>query len=171
MHQNVHFIRINNHMEKSINEKLIDNCQNDILEKNIEFALYGMEKSAPEETLYDRIMEKIELQEKGMAIKKLVFSSSIFLVCLVILGISYGLVQSEMAKSGTSRILNLFLLDWNVLLANWKDYTMYLLESLPVYPIIAALGSTMLLLVIFKLLEKTFISSFEVLLRNHKKTI
>lgn len=62
------------------------------------------------------------------------------------------IVISELQGSELAQLLSLLSSDSGIILANWKEYSLYFLESLPATGLLLGLSSLFLVLFIFKIL-------------------
>ena len=100
----------------------------------------------PRNNLYVFILGKIEQEKKRMAKIRLIYTSIIGVVSLAgsIPVLQYFL--EELARSGFYQYFSLILSDGGTALTYWKEFSLSLVESLPV------LGTTALLTILFILL-------------------
>ncbi len=94
-----------------------------------------------EKILFEKIMLRIALEKKKIAIKRKIAVFS------VILGVSFlGLIPavrgaySGFANSGISPLFSLLFSDTSIVLSYWKNFTFSLLEVLPINGILIAVA-------------------------------
>ena len=120
----------------------------------------------PRADLFDRIMSKIQREEKLMIIKRRLILQSSGLVMSVLLFIPFAIkLYSDLAVSGLMQYLSLLFSDLNIVMANLGDYGLTLLESTPVLSL--TLVSAALLAFVFYVakLEDSY-SDFRKLITN-----
>lgn len=73
-------------------------------------------------------------------------------------GLFFGLKEAmaQMSQNGTLEILSLFFSDSMVILAHWQDFSLSVLESLPIWPIILTLGGILTLLISAKFIFESW---------------
>lgn len=76
--------------------------------------------------------------------------SVLSLASLSLLIFAVGELGRQLIQAGTFRILSLVISDFMVVLANWQEFSLSFLESLPILPAILMLGGVLLLLVSIK---------------------
>lgn len=101
--------------------------------------------------LLSKVLLAVEQRQEARVKRNLaaVVVSFVSVTLLTVLALSSARVQFD--QSGLGRILSLLLSDYKTVLINWREYSMLLLESLPVISLILVLASLMGLLVLFKL--------------------
>ena len=106
-------------------------------------------------------------KKKIFRIRMQLAASAISALSLV-LGIvfNWSLIAAQIAESQTGTILSLFFSDLDIVLANWQYYSFYLLESLPIVPIVLGLAGLFIILILFKLLIQEL--SYKNYLITHK---
>lgn len=105
--------------------------------------------------LLPKILFQIRRQEEAAAKRRLVFFALFFMATLIFTAFAWNLARLQFSQSGITQILGLIFSDFSTVLANWKEFSLSLLESLPVLPAALALGSVMGLLVLFKSVVQT----------------
>jgi hypothetical protein len=158
-------------MEHFSEKNEISVISDDIFEKKVSFAMNSLENTEPSTNLLDKIFIKIQKRKKTLIIRKLFYFGSAALFSIAVLAYSWSWTQAEFTSSGAGALLSLLFTDSKTVLVYWQDYSMYLLETFPVYPIIASLASIMLMLVTIKYIKAIFNNSYDLLIHYNKKTI
>jgi len=104
----------------------------------------------PKADLYDRVINRINREERLMMLKKRLILESFSLVISFFVFIPLTLkLLSDLAASGLTQFLSLIFTDFAVVMANIGDYVLSLLESTPALSLSLAL--TALLAFVFSL--------------------
>ena len=123
MHQNASFIRIINQMDKDY-EKLFSQFQT----------------PEPPAGLFDKIMKRIHRKQRLLIFKRL----ALFSIGVIGSGAAFvpvfQMVQSGLNESGFIKFFLLLFSDLELVMANWQNFGLALLESLPVMSIVAFLA-------------------------------
>jgi hypothetical protein len=86
----------------------------------------------PQADLYDRIIKKIDSEEKLKILKRRLILESLSLLIWVVVFIPLMLkLLSDLASSGIIQFLSLLTTDFNVIMVNIGDYVLSLIESMP----------------------------------------
>ena len=96
----------------------------------------------PPEGLFAHIMERIREEERFLSFKKrfILFSA----VLLASVGAFVPVIlafKTTFAQSGFPQFLSLIFSDFGLVIANWQDFSLALLESLPAMSVIAFLAT------------------------------
>lgn len=92
----------------------------------------------PPANLFDAIMARISEEERFLSVKKrLVLFSATILVSAGAAIPAANVLGREFAQSGFSHFLSLMFSDFGAVTANWQDFGLLLLESLPAASIAA----------------------------------
>ncbi len=96
----------------------------------------------PRADLYDRIINRINREEKIAILKRrlILQSSGLLLSFLVFIPLALRL-YSDIVKSGLVQFFSLLLSDFNIVMINIGDYAMALLESAPIISLSLALAA------------------------------
>ena len=101
----------------------------------------------PPEGLLNKIMARIREEERLLSIKKrLILFSSVVLVSAGAFIPVINAFQAEFAQSGFSQLLSLMFSDFGSVIANWQDFGLTILESLPAMSIISFLATALVFL-------------------------
>jgi hypothetical protein len=99
------------------------------------------------EHLTDKIMIRIAIAERRrLLFFRIPFASIMTITAILVLFPAFKELRNEVVLSGFAQFVSLFISDSSVALANWKDFGMLLLESLPTF------GLTAVLVICFSLL-------------------
>lgn len=106
-----------------------------------------LEPPEPPAGLFNKIMARIREEKLLLSIKKrLILFSAVILASVGILIPVVGAFQAEFSQSGFSQFLSLMFSDLGAVTANWQDFGLALLESLPATSLIAFLATLLVLL-------------------------
>lgn len=106
-----------------------------------------LEPPEPPAGLFNKIMASIREEKLLLSIKKrLILFSAVILASVGILIPVVGAFQAEFSQSGFSQFLSLMFSDLGAVIANWQDFGLALLESLPATSLIAFLATLLVLL-------------------------
>ncbi|MFA4936820.1 MAG: hypothetical protein WC575_00805 [Patescibacteria group bacterium] len=120
-----------------------------------------LDSPQPPENLFNLILKRVELEKQRTKAKiRLVIFSVTTVISLVALIITYQITSSHLYQSGFAETFSLIFSDWQYLSGYWQNFTMFLLESLPVTSLIMLLVSMLL-----------FINSIKVLIKNIKLSL
>ena len=123
------------------------------LEK-ISLLLGSLEMAEPKKELFLSILNAIN-RRKRFARRLKLGSLSLTTTFFIVYAVSvWNIVITEIQQSATIRLLSLFFSDSGAVLANWKYFAFYFLESLPIVPILLFLLGVFLALIIFKVLTQ-----------------
>jgi len=93
--------------------------------------------SEPPSGLFDRIILAIKREQELKKTKRLLFGF-LFLFCISLIAtpFSYRMLVSQAKNSGTFYFISTAVSDFEIFLAFWKDFSLAILEALPVTEII-----------------------------------
>lgn len=115
--------------------------------KDYEKLFTHLEPPEPPAGLFNKIMARIQEEELLLSIKKrLILFSGVVLSSVGILIPVVSAFQAEFARSSFSQFLSLMFSDLGAVTANWQDFGLALLESLPATSLIAFLATILVLL-------------------------
>ncbi|MBI4991682.1 MAG: hypothetical protein HZB99_00490 [Candidatus Harrisonbacteria bacterium] len=101
----------------------------------------------PPEGLFDKIIARIREEEQLLFVKRRLILFSIAVVVSATAFIpAINAFQQEFAQSGFSQFLSLIFSDLGSVMANWQDFGLAILESLPAVSIITFLATTLIFL-------------------------
>ncbi len=117
------------------------------------------------EDLLKKIMDRINAEREAISIRnKFITALVSFLILFVIAVPTWQYFQTDIAVSGFSQFIRLIFYDFKIVLANWQDYVLSLLETLPVFGAIAMLAVILGFIIALK-----YISKFGKILLLHSK--
>lgn len=109
--------------------------------------------------LFDKIIFKIKFEQERRRSKKLLFSFMFLLAAsLITLPISWSIFIFQAKSSGIYYFIATAIKDFNVFLALWQDFSLAILEALPITGIVAfmlSLGLTLFTLRLFLYKKQT----------------
>lgn len=115
--------------------------------------------------LLKKIMDRINAEREAISIRnKFITALASFLVIFVIAIPTWQYFQTDIAISGFSQFIRLIFYDFKIVLANWQDYVLSLLETLPVFSAIAVL-----LVILGFTIALKYLSKFGKILFFHSK--
>ena len=101
----------------------------------------------PPAGLFNRIMARIREEEQILSIKKRLFLfSAAVLISAGALIPAVRAFQTEFSQSGLFQFLSLLFSDLRSVIANWRDFGLAILESLPAMTTVALLSATLVFL-------------------------
>jgi len=119
----------------------------EIMRKYCEKLFTHLETPEPPAGLFAKIMARIYEEERLLFIKRRLFlSSTTFLISAGALITVVNTFQNEFAQSGLFQFLSLLFSDLELVAANWQDFGLAILESLPVMSMMAFLITIFVLL-------------------------
>ena len=93
--------------------------------------------SEPPSGLFDRIILAIKKEQELKKTKRLLFGFlSLFFISLIATPFSYRMLVSQAKNSGTFYFISTAVSDFEIFLAFWQDFSLAILEVLPVTEII-----------------------------------
>lgn len=115
----------------------------------------GKHKFNAPDDLFDKIMARIHKEEKMLVIKRriVLFSLSILFSGAAIMPI-FNMVWKGFIESGFFKFLSLIISDTGIVILYWQEFTMSLLESLPISGLILLSFVILAFLESLKLLTK-----------------
>jgi len=109
--------------------------------------------------LFEKVMRRIELEKKAQILRRyFIFTSVSFVAALILIFPAWRAFRSNIAQTGFNQYISLLFLDSKTVLANWQDYSLTLLESLPIINAILLLAAIFAILFTLKLIAKFGIS-------------
>jgi len=114
--------------------------------------------------LLDKIMSKIDVEQKKLARRNFIFSSAALLVVLAAIVPVWQLFYSEISQSGFMQYLYFGFYDFNLVISEWQDFSLSLLESLP---IVSTIGLSIVVLALLSALKFIVKYSKDVLINSH----
>ncbi len=103
--------------------------------------------------LFQKIMRRIRFeQELALARQRFALANVLLLASLLLTVPAWQKLWLEFSQSGFGQYASLILSDFKTVLANWQDYGMALLESIPVVEIAGLLSVILLFLLALKFL-------------------
>jgi len=117
------------------------------MRKDYEKLFTHLESPEPPAGLFAKIMARIHEEERLLSIKRRLFlSSTTVLISAGALIPVVNAFQTEFAQSGLFQFLSLLLFDLGSVAANWQDFGLAILESLPAMSMMALLITMFVLL-------------------------
>jgi len=104
--------------------------------------------------LLDKIMSRIDVEQKKIARQRFIFGVAVFLVVLVGLVPTWQLFYSEISQSGFLQYLAFGISDFNLIVSQWQDFSLSLLESLPIVSTMSLFMVVFILLLTLKFITK-----------------
>ncbi len=114
------------------------------LEAKIREIFSNLDRLEPGEELYSSIKKAIILKKRIM-VSEFVAMGSGFVVVLSLVFYSTKTVFEKISQSGTIQFFSLLFSDFKDVLANWKSFSLYILESLPTSEILLSLTGLFIL--------------------------
>ena len=91
----------------------------------------------PPPELFDRIILAIKTEQEIQIAQKLLFGFLfLFSVSIMVLPFSWSVLINQLEKSGTISLFSVLVSDFGIFLTFWKDFSLAILEVLPVTEII-----------------------------------
>jgi len=109
----------------------------------------------PPAGLLQKVLLRLDQESKTLSMRR-----RFFLAAAVFLGIAssfmsvWNVFWSDVSRSGFGQYLTLLFSDFKMVLANWQDFGLGLLESFPIVSAVSLLAITLLLLVMVKYASK-----------------
>ena len=117
------------------------------MRKDYEKLFTHLEPPEPPAGLLNKIMARIREEELLLSIRKrLILFSSVVLMSAGAFIPVINAFQAEFAQSGFSQFLSLIFSDFGSVMANWQDFGLTILESLPAMSLIALLTTALVFL-------------------------
>lgn len=112
----------------------------------------------PRADLYDRIINRINREEKLTRLKRrlILQSSGLLLSFFIFIPLALRL-YADIAKSGLMQFLSLLSTDFNIVMANIGDYALTILESAPVVSLSLALAAMLAVIFYIAKLEDAYV--------------
>lgn len=110
------------------------------VKKNYEQLFGRLDKREPPAGLLERIMLRIAEERRRRVQMRTAVFGVLSLVALAALVPAWRELNSEITQSGFSQFASLIFSDGAALAAYWQDFAFSLLESLPVFGMVAVLG-------------------------------
>jgi hypothetical protein len=121
----------------------------------------------PGESLTRSVMAKIEKRRLFLIKRKILAASALFASFIATSSIYWSEIIMEIKLSGTYRLYQIFLTDYKEVVLNWKYFSLYFLETLPVMSILFALTGIFLVLLFIKALSESLPKTFSLNI-NHQ---
>lgn len=99
---------------------------------NYEKLFQNLERLEPSEKLRARILARIDFKIKRFATIRLVFSALATTASLVAVIPSFQYATREFSQSGFYRYFSLIFSDSGAVIASWREFSLSLIESLPI---------------------------------------
>lgn len=111
----------------------------------------------PSPKLFSKIMNRIQKEERILAVKKICVFSLIFVISAIAFFPAIIFLASEIKNSGFLQFASLAFSDFEIVKTYWQNFALTILETLP------ALSLALFLAILF-----TFLQSIKSLLKNIK---
>ncbi|KKQ70851.1 MAG: hypothetical protein UT33_C0015G0019 [Candidatus Peregrinibacteria bacterium GW2011_GWC2_39_14] len=139
------------------------------MKSNFETILSNLEQIDPPQNLYKNIFMKIARAQKRSALIKFILFGVVAIASLIEMIPVFQSVAQRFYQSGFYHYSSLIFSDFEIVLANWKEFGLSLLESLPVAEIAIFLAVFLVLLLSLKFVAENIKNAFlSVRLNNHK---
>lgn len=117
------------------------------MRKDYEKLFSRLESPEPPAELLGKIIARIQKEKQFIFIKKrLFFFSTVMLVSTVALIPTINVFQEGLTQSGLLQFISLFASDFGLVIADWQNFGLAILESLPVMNVIAFLFAALVFL-------------------------
>jgi hypothetical protein len=100
--------------------------------------------------LFNKIMLRIDKQKRCMVIRRFSLISGFLLLILVALVPVWRSFQFDISQSGFDQYISLLFYDFNFIITEWQNFSLSLLESLPIISTIELLSVVFVLLLVIK---------------------
>jgi hypothetical protein len=100
--------------------------------------------------LLDKVMLRIDRQKRLMAIRRFSLVSAFLLIILAAIIPIWQSFQFNMTQSGFDQYVSLLFYDFNLIIAEWQNFGLSLLESLPIISTVELLAVAFALLLVIK---------------------
>lgn len=111
----------------------------------------------PPDGLLEKIMYRIHVEERVLALRKIIIFSIIFIASIISIIPAYTTLLSDLSSTGFLNFFSLIFSDFSSITSYWKSFSMILLETIPA-----------LSLAIFLAIFITFLQSIISLTKNAK---
>lgn len=108
------------------------------------------ESQEPPADLFNRIVLAIERRQRVYARLKFSGFSLLSAVSIFLTVFAFGELARQLGQNGSLQFFSLIFSDLGIILANWQDFSLSVLESLPVFPITLSLAGALMFLVAIK---------------------
>lgn len=126
------------------------------------------EKEEPRAEILSQIMQAIEWKNYVSARRRVFAFASALAASLPLFFLVVRDLWGQLVQSGIFQMLSLLFSDSKLILANWESFTLSLLESFPVIPVVSTLAVTALFLLSAKLfLDNLAKSNLHFRIKNH----
>ena len=117
------------------------------MRKDYETLFTHLKPQEPPVGLFNKIMARIHEEERLLSIKRrlILFSIPVIISAGAFIPV-INAFQAEFAQSGFSHFLSLMFSDFGSVIANWQDFGLTILESLPAMSIISLLTTALVFL-------------------------
>lgn len=116
------------------------------MNNNYEKLFQNLTKIETPENLSERILARINLEEKRRAEWRLAFFAPLALASSVGVVFAFQYAAQEVAQSGFLQYLSAAVSDGGMALAYWKELSVLLAESAPIFGVVVLLGAILVLL-------------------------
>ncbi len=103
------------------------------MKQDLEKLFSHLKPAAPPAGLFDRIILAIKREQELQHTKRLVFSfASLLIISFVTVPFSWTMLVNQVENSGISYFISTAASDFGTFLLLWKDFSLAILESLPI---------------------------------------
>ena len=111
----------------------------------------------PPTELLAKVMQAVKRQQQLARVRRnLAYCGAFFIISIVAVFPALLVLQQQAEKSGFWQYLTLIFLDFSVTVAHWPDYSLALLESLPVINLALSLTLILVTLVLLRVVVRNF---------------
>lgn len=133
------------------------------MKDNYEKFFLNLEQIEPSEKLRGQILARIDFEKRRSARIRLAFFGTVAAASSVAIIPSFQYATGEFSQSGFYEYLSLLFSDSGAVLASWREFTLSLIESLPITEIAIFLAAVFVFLVSAKLAIRNIYTNI-----NHK---
>lgn len=108
------------------------------MRKDYEKLFSHLKPAEPSVGLFDRIIFAIKKEQELRKTRRLVFGFfALLIITLIIISFSWTLLVEQVRSSGVVYFISAAISDFGTFLASWQDFSLAILESLPITGIVA----------------------------------
>ena len=124
-------------------------------EKKISEAFGRKREKVTKEKLLQSVLLRIRKEERSRTMRRDLAYAGAFFASLVALFFSWNVFRAEIVQSGFIQLASLFLSDTAIILTDWRNFVLSILEALPVVAITALFSSLWLAILFLKYLVES----------------
>jgi len=107
--------------------------------------------------LFNQVIHSIQKEKKLLIFKKRAIIFSVITFCSILMFLpSFRILQAELTKSGLMQFTSLLFSDFTIITNQWQNFSLSILEALPVLSLIMFLATALLFLESLKLFIRDF---------------